>query len=421
MARGHIGGSRRLQFDPTGFLQGGGGDQGDTAMKMAMQLMGYGRGASPEELGLSREQLMANIAHQGAGEDIERQRLGLEEKRLGSQEEFQNWQKKAEQDRALAELAYRQSQSEAEKSKSRDTLIGKYLDLETDATKRRSLIDALSPEAKADTLALQKAREDAAVRTQAPALADAYKRRDWKTVKDITADITTKLSPEVLARPEFKWGEWNAAAPAQGTGRFSGGKGLLGMMWNTPGSLLNLGKAGVNLASAGLLGDEAPQLEYTEFTNPAAYRAASLARSGAQEGPVRSEAPLAQILEAMKFPNAVAPSQTTYNPTPGPTTQPEPYRYGTGNLPIPTTGLPELPVEELLSRVTEPPRMPTVGGGYLTPEAVMPTVGGVIPEAQLGDYAPGASFSRQGLPDLRYTAPHEPNAIDRILATLGLR
>jgi hypothetical protein len=67
--RGHIGGSRRLQFDPSAFLQGGGEDKGDTAMGMAMQLMGYGRGTSPEELGLNREKLLADIAHSGTLED----------------------------------------------------------------------------------------------------------------------------------------------------------------------------------------------------------------------------------------------------------------------------------------------------------------------------------------------------------------
>jgi hypothetical protein len=412
MARGHIGGSRRLQFDPSAFLQGGGGGKNDPAMEMAMAIMGYGgRGASPEELGLSREQLMANIAHQGAGEDIERQRLALEEKRLGSQEGFQNWQKKAEADRALAELGYKKDLLESEKQKSRDTVIGKYLDLEQDPAKRRSLIDALSPEAKADTLGLQKAKEDATVRTQAPALADAYKRRDWKTVKDIVGT----LSPEVLSRPEFKWGEWNQAAPAPGTGKFSGGKGLLGMMWNTPGALQNVGKGIANLLSTGVLGDEAPQVPYTEFTSPTAYRAQQLAQGGPpQEGPVRSEAPLslASLLESVKSPTGPVvseppidvlgaerrfPKVSALPPSAFPSVEDLIARSQFGAPPAPP---PETSVSvDDLARLVAPPiaaNQPATGGEEeLLNQGLASLVAPNLSAIQESQYAPPAAFPRQ--------------------------
>jgi hypothetical protein len=305
MARGHIGGSRRLQFDPTAFLQGGGGDKND-AMAMAMQLMGYGRGASPEELGLSRERLLAEIAGQTGTQDIERQKLAAEQARLASQETFQNWTKQAEHERALAELAYRTKEEEGKRQSSQDVLNAKIYELAA-PEERPGLLKNMSEAGRKTVLETEAAKQRAGARDLLPMVKQAYEKGDVGLIRQ----LTEKVDPAILQRPEFEWEKWNQElVPASHRG-ITGGQGLLGLMWNVPGALKNVGKGIANVASSAALGEGAPQVEYEKFTDPRRYRAEQLAQGGPQEGPVRSEAPLslASLLESVKSPTGPVVSE----------------------------------------------------------------------------------------------------------------
>ena len=101
-----------------------------------------------------------------------------------------------------------------------------------------------------------------AARTLVPQLQAVYgKPEQLKT-------LLAGQSPEVLGRPEIPWGSMNEELWRQGERTASGNAGLAGLLWNLPGIAQNVGKGVVNLASRGLMGSQAPQVPYTEFTNP---------------------------------------------------------------------------------------------------------------------------------------------------------
>jgi hypothetical protein len=419
MARGHIGGSRRLQFDPTAFLQGDGKDEGDTAM--AMQLMGYGRGASPEELGLSREKLLADIAGQTGTQDIQRQQLEETRRSNLSAEDFQKFQKEQLLKNAADELKYKQDVLGQEGRKNEMAMVSDYIKNHPELSPQQveGMIGGFSPTMKQFFTGAADQAQAAKASALLPSIQAAYKTgHPEEALKAMFADPNMAA---ILKRPEIPWQQLNESLGAQQSKSLTGGAGLARLLWNLPGAAENVTSALVNKAMSVLAGKHAPQLPMYEMTNP--FEQAQ----GGAPGQTNIGKYWTTVDPLSGGPITMGPAPQApaggynYGGTVAQNEAPPAWQYGTGTQPIPTGGLPELPVEELLSRVTEPPRMPTVGGGYLTPEAVMPTVGGVIPEAQLGEYAPGAGFSRQGLPDLRYTAPHEPNAIDRLLATLGLR
>src|SRR4029077_17914797 len=146
--------------------------------------------------------------------------------------------------RALAELGYKKDLLEGEKQKSRDLVIKEYLGLTTDAAERRRLIDALSPEAKGDTLAQEALKQTAAAKNLLPAVKAAYEKGDVGVIKQLTEGG----SPDILQRSEFEWQKWNQGmVPASHRG-ITGGQGLLGLLWNTPGALKNVGKGIANVA-----------------------------------------------------------------------------------------------------------------------------------------------------------------------------
>jgi alkylhydroperoxidase/carboxymuconolactone decarboxylase family protein YurZ len=202
-----------------------------------------------------------------------------------------------------------------------------------------------------------------------------YEKKDPKALQ-ATMD-TLEAMPDVVKAIDWNKLQWGGEKAAKGGQGFAD-SGILGMLWNTPGALQNVGKGIANVGLKAAAGSDAPQVPYTEFTNPNVLRQQAL-KTGPQGENVVSEAPLAHLLDAMKFPNAVSPSQTTYQPQPGAGGQPEPYRYGTGNLPDPT--------------------------------------------AVSDQYAPAANFSRQGLPDLHlipepYQRPKMDLMVDDLLARM---
>jgi hypothetical protein len=396
-----------LQFDPTGFLQGDGEDKGDTAMAMA--LMGYGgRGASPEELGLSREELLAKIAGQTGTQDIERQKL--EEIRRGnlSAEDFQKFQKDQLLKNAADELKYKQDLLKSESEKSQDVLNAKVYELLAPED-RPAFLKNISKAGQQTALQVEAAQQAAGARNLLPAVKQAYEKGDVGLIKQ----LTEKVDPAVLQRPEFEWQKWNQGmVPASHRG-ITGGQGLLGLLWNTPGALKNVGKGIANVASSALLGEGAPQAEYEKFTDPRRYRAEQLAQAGPQEGPVRSEAPLslANLLESVKSPTGPVVSEPPidvlganrrfpmidardYSKFPGSV---EDLIAASGTRPPPTAE-PSVGLNALAGLVAPPINagQPATGGEEeLLNQNLASLVAPNLSAIQESQYAPPASFPRQ--------------------------
>jgi hypothetical protein len=327
MARGHIGGSRRLQFDPSAFLQGDGGNKGDTAMEMAMRLMGYGGRASPEELGLSREKLLADIAGQTGTQDIERQKLEELRRSNLSAEEFQKFQKEQLLKNAADELKYKQDVLGLDREKAEMSLASDIIkDVSTTAEQKQAIFRQFSPRAQQ----MLQAQAEQAQRKQAldllPKLQAVYaKGAPQGELKTLLAGY----GEDVLRRPEIPWEPLNqslVAAKQEAAGKpFAG---ALSAPWQEY--------------------QGAPNLEQVFVPPPAPKGTEEIAPW------LRPEA---SALGAMD------------------------WRYGGGG-----------------------------GGPSVDP-------------AQYSQYAPGAAFSRQGLPNLPPDVPgtQEPGMLDRILATLGLK
>jgi hypothetical protein len=282
---------RRSGINPSVFLQQQGGDDRDQ-MAIAMEMLGFGKGDrfGREKLGLEREQLAADIGLKGRGQELEEKRLTAELDRTAKQEAFNNWVKEQTLQGQEEEREFKANQLLSEAQKSRDTLNAKILEFETDPEKRRALITSMSPEAQAGYTKLEAAQQGGAAKNLLPLVQEAYKKGDVGLIKQ----LTEKVPQEILQRPEFDWQKWNEGLANAPKGVTGGNRGLLGLLWNTPAALQNVGKSIANVVSSGVLGEGAPQAEYTKYTDP--IQKLQERAAGMPEGPVVSEAPLRDIL-----------------------------------------------------------------------------------------------------------------------------
>lgn len=344
---------RQMRIDPSVFLQQQGGDE-KTQMAMAMEMLGFGQGEGRArgELQLGREQLEETARTHGRGQDIEEQRLKAEIDRTSAQEAFNNWVKGQEIIRQGEERKYRADQLTSERQKSIDATNAKLIEFAAPED-RAGLMAEMSPDAQRYELKKQALLQNTAAKNLLPQVQEAYKKGDVDLIKKLAA-----ANPEISQRPEFEWEKWNQGMPAP--------------------------KVGL----------------------------AELARTtSAPEAPVRSEAPLAWLLDKIR---------TT--PLPGSREGAEALQNVVGlerrmppvNAMVPSPAVfgdvtrPELKVEDLMKLVA-PPEAPVsaVGQGgawqhqipqatqFQRPEEAVYSFPPQISAVQPGEYAPGAEFPRQ--------------------------
>ena len=333
MARRRVAGGSRL--DPGMFLQGQGGGSPIEQMGMALKLLGMG-----EERELGQMQVQELLSRYGGQQEFEEKKLASEEGRAQQQADFNNWLKQRQIDQDTLATQTKRDEIAAALQRSQDEFNAKAYELAS-PEERPFYLKSMSPQGRAAVVEMEALKQGNVARTQAPALEAAYKLGDWDAVKQIVGT----LSPEVMARPEFKWQEWNQAQAGAAPTDVTGGTGLAGLLWNLPGVAQNVGKGVVNLASRGLMGSQAPQVPYTEFSNPMT------------EVPRYREAQA--VLEALKAPGQSVVGPAPEEPMGGYTTRPvaqgTPWTYGTGtrNIPQETIAVPEAmpmpPIGETLS------------------------------------------------------------------------
>ena len=83
---------------------------------------------------------------------------------------------------------------------------------------------------------------------------------------EVFENLVKDQPEEVMAR--VPWQELAAGAPVSQTEQLTQGAGAAGLLWNVPGALQNVGKGIVNTALSLGGGENAPQVPYTEFTDP---------------------------------------------------------------------------------------------------------------------------------------------------------
>jgi hypothetical protein len=132
------------------------------------------------------------------------------------------------------------------------------------------------------------ARMKEAVAKLLPAIQGAYAGKD--TAEVLKGIFANPENAETLKRPEIPWQEYNAKM-AGPSGPVGGKAGLVGgaaqALWNVPGFLQNVARAGGNKLLKLAVGEYAPQSEMNVYTDPMDFIKGDIARVQAlfnQEG-----------------------------------------------------------------------------------------------------------------------------------------
>ena len=296
--------ARRRQFDDEDaaaeamFLQRPQG--GDMASQLAtvLQLLGLSpqQEQMRQEAGLGRAQLEAlrmfqegQLKQTGAKTQSD---IDLAKSQMALNEQL----KKASTDEALARVELQKQQLANQATESRLGVLKQYMaDPNVPMADKQKAWGEFDPAIQGMLAATAEGANKAKARELIPELQAVYGKPEQ--LKNLLA----RQSPEVLQRPEIPWGSMNEELWRQGQRTASGNAGLAGLLWNVPGMAQNVGKGLVNVASRGLMGSQAPQVPYTEFTNPVTevprYREAQAIMqalspaSAVSQGPVVGPAP----------------------------------------------------------------------------------------------------------------------------------
>jgi hypothetical protein len=239
------------------FFGGGGrgGAQNIDPMAGAMQLLGLIQ--KDRESGLAREEMEA----------LNRYRMGgLEQsgQKTASEIELAKAQMQALKDEAVAKRAFEQAQLGGEQKRAEMAMVKELIGAHPDwpLEKVMPLLAGYSDPMKQLMLT---GREEALAKLAGDKAALVH--GVYGKPKELETLLGT-LPPELLKRPEFEWQPWNEELGRQQAGTLTGGAGLAGALWNTPGAAQNVGKGIVNKLLSVAAGKYAPQVPYTEFTNP---------------------------------------------------------------------------------------------------------------------------------------------------------
>ena len=258
---------RQSRIDPGMFLQQQGGGQ-DAQMAMALNLLGLGEAREQAQATseFAREQLEALIAKQTGEQELGERRLGSEERRAGEQEAFNNWVKGQTIEQNSLATEAKKEEIAAALQKSQDEFNAKAYELAA-PEERPFYLKNMSPQGRAAVLEMEALKQGNTVRNLVPAVRTAYEKGDTGLIKQ----LTERVAPEVLQRPEFEWQKWNQGlGQRQAATDVTGGAGLLGLLWNVPGMAANLQNKALESGIKGLIGQEVdiPDIRYTSPVTP---------------------------------------------------------------------------------------------------------------------------------------------------------
>ena len=321
---------------------------GDMAGQLSVMLQLLGMGPQQqqfqEEAGLRREEQEALNAYRMGGLEQAGIKSAADIKLAEAQLQALKDEATARTDEAKAKRAFEQAQLANEQKRAEMGMVIEYIKAHPELKEEQvmGMLGEYSEPIKQMTLAGREQKLGEAARTLLPTIEAAYQKGDpSEYLKTLFAMPGMQ---ETLQRPEIPWQRLNEEMAKRQSGTASGGAGLAGLLWNLPGIGQNVGKGIVNLASRGLMGSQAPQVPYTEFTNPVT------------EVPRYREAQA--VLEALKAPGQSVgpePEEPMGGYSTGPVAQGQPWTYGTGtrNIPQETIAVPEAmpmpPVGETLS------------------------------------------------------------------------
>ena len=269
MARRRVAGGSRI--DPGMFLQGQGGGSPMEQMALAMKILGE-QERTEREYGLGQQQLEELLSRHKGERELGEKRLVAEERRANEEQAFREWQKQEAGRQADLAAQTKRDEIAAALQRSQDEFNAKAYELAS-PEERPFYLKSMSPQGRAAVVEMEALKQGNVARTQAPALETAYKLGDWDAVKKIVGT----LSPEIMARPEFKWQEWNQAQAGAAPSDITGGAGLLGLLWNVPGMTANLQNKAIESGIRGLTGQEVdiPDIRYTSPVSPTGGAVAS--------------------------------------------------------------------------------------------------------------------------------------------------
>jgi hypothetical protein len=379
--RGYIGGERRgFQISPIDFLRGGGGDnKEDTAMAMA--LMGYGKGTSPQDQALEAQK-------QAWAEKYQSGQLSIEELKQKAAEA--NYKSEAEARTAAATNAAQQRIDEAAKQ----AALEKYQTGQLDYLKSKADRDAAVE-------VFKNAVEHGNLKEGTPQyeiLAEAampgYKEKSTAAKKAIfEQNVATGLEKYQKATPKEK-------------AAFNKAPGSLGVPPDVFDEILK--RSQVQVAQPG-----APTAAPGEGRLPLSAPTAPVGSDIFSEKGVRIVPPIAPSVDARdygKFPGSV-----------------EDLIRLSSNKPIPEQLVVDrsMVAPPVVSAPPTPVNMPRASTESIAPGLNMPREQfNLIPEST-DQYQPAAAFSRQGLPDLHlipepYVRPQMDLMVDDLLKRLRM-
>ena len=350
------------------FFGGGGrGQQAIDPMASAMQLLGFGQ--KLQESQSAREQQAAeNLIKQAQTQQTGAKTasdIALAESTMDLNKQL----KQASIDEALGRINYQTEQLANEKFKAQADMAKTMMaDTSIPIADRMRMWGALDPAIKN----MLDVGAEAANKTKAQALVPGIKAVYGKPeeLKNLLAGVPQ----EILERPEIPWQQMNEELGRQQAGSLSGAAGGGGLLWNAPGVLQNVGKGIVNKLLTVAAGKHAPQVPYTQYTDP--FEEVPKMLTG---GPTVGPAGAGPVGGYTTGPVAAAPQ----------------WQYGTGTvgipqeaIPVPTPmGMPS-PVPALLSGGMVP-------GGGMAPSMALEML---LRKAGLNAGGAGAPFGTVAVP-----------------------